>query len=243
MTDIHCHILYGADDGSTCFEESVEMAKIASADGTDYIIATPHSNVPGSYQNFWDDTLLGRINKINNALVESECPLRVFPGQEIFCTENVVELLRAGKLRTLNSSRYPLVEFGFYERSASVYEKLQSLVAAGYVPIVAHPERYAFVCEDETAAQKLKNIGCLLQVNKGCIRGKFGTHALKAAKSILKSRLADFVASDAHGPYSRTPHMEAAHEYVAETYGFDYAKLLFSQNPIAVIKNKEIFKF
>ena len=240
MTDIHCHILYGTDDGSANLGESVEMAKFAFKGGTKFLVATPHSFVPGSYQNLWSDTLLERINQINERLKEEDCPLRVFPGQEIFCADGIVEYLQSGKLITLNGSRYPLVEFDFYERSASVYSKLSKLVSAGYVPIVAHPERYAFVCEDDTAARRLKDMGCLLQLNKGSIDGRFGSHAYKAAQSILKSGLCDFVASDAHGPYSRTPFMEQTFESVAENYGFDYAERVFSTNPLAVLKNKEI---
>lgn len=240
MVDIHCHILYGADDGSTSLEESVEMAKLAYAGGTDYIVATPHTNVPGSYQNFWGAELLDRVNKINSLLQKTDCPLRLFTGQEIFCTDTTPDLLKQGKLITLNGSRYPLVEFDFYERSATAYEKLKKIIALGYVPIVAHPERYAFVSADDDAAIKLKNLGCLLQLNKGSIDGRFGSHAFKTADKILKQGLADFVASDAHGPYSRTPNMEATHEYVAESFGFDYAERLFKQNPLLVIKNKEI---
>ena len=52
MVDIHCHILYGVDDGSDDLAETVEMLRLAERGGTVKVIATPHSNVPGSYRNY-----------------------------------------------------------------------------------------------------------------------------------------------------------------------------------------------
>lgn len=240
MNDIHCHILFGLDDGAVSIEESVEMAKLARSGGTRRIIATPHSNVTGSYRNIWCPEFADMLERLNDRLGTQGIDIEIFPGQEIFCGENFMNLLLDDKLITLNNSKYPLVEFDFYEHSASVYMKIKKIVSEGYVPVVAHPERYAFVSEDETSAIKLKNLGCLLQVNKGSLQGNFGRSAYKTAKFLLDNSFADFVASDAHSPYMRTPHLAEAFEIVAETYSFDYAHLLFSENSLAVIENRDI---
>ena len=240
MVDIHCHILPGLDDGSQSFEESVRMAKMANLGGTCVIIATPHSNVTDSYQNHWTGAMLRCISDINRRLEQEEVELRVCPGQEIFADGDFLELLRTERLITLNNSIYPLVEFGFYDRSYDVYEKLERLVAEGFVPIVAHPERYAFVEGDEDAISRIKRIGCLIQVNKGSIKGSFGINAQRAAERILRYGKADFIASDAHGPFLRTPDLSDVYETVCEHYSADYAKLLMVKNPIRVIKNKQI---
>ena len=86
-------------------------------------------------------------------------------------------------------------------------------------------------------------MGCLLQLNKGSISGSFGSAARNAAKHILRRGYADFVASDAHSPYRRTPYLGDAFEFVAENYSFDYADMLFKHNPLCVIENKEIISF
>ena len=108
------------------------------------------------------------------------------------------------------------------------------------MPIVAHPERYAFVAEDKYSAAKLKKLGALLQVNSGSLTGDFGTKPKRSAESILKNQLADFVASDAHSQYSRTPDLSKAHEFVCENFSYEYADLLFKINPKRVINNEEI---
>ena len=243
MVDIHCHILYGLDDGSVSAEESVEMALLANKGGTEKIVVTPHSNVTGSWQNLWNPEFEKMIDLLNDKMKQVGCKLTFYPGQEIFCGENFLKLLSDGKLITINKSIYPLVEFDFYEHSASVYHKLEKLIAEGYTPVVAHPERYAFFCEDHDAAIRLRNMGCLLQLNKGSIQGSFGRSAYDAAKRMLDRSYADFVASDAHSPYRRTPYLGEAFEFVAENYSFDYAELLFNKNAQCVIDNKEIVSF
>lgn len=240
MIDIHCHILYGLDDGSDNIEESVRMAEIAVRSGVKAIIATPHSNVPDSYRNFWSNDISQRLALLNRRLEQDGIPLKIFPGNEIFAGNDVAQLIKSKKLLTLNNSIYPLVEFDFFERSDTVYRQLESLVAEGYVPIVAHPERYAFVHEDESAVYRLKSIGCLLQLNKGSINGSFGRNAFFSSRAILSDELADFVASDAHSPYMRTPFLEEAHEEVSIMTSYDYAELIFSQNPAKVLLNKKI---
>ena len=243
MYDIHCHILYGVDDGSDSIEESVKMINIAYESGTTAIVATPHCNIPGSYGNYWGKELLDRVNNIRRELQASRIPVSIYCGQEIFCTSRTHELLREGRLITINNSKYALVEFDFYEYSSSAYEKLSRIIAEGYTPIIAHPERYAFVSEEGDAPMRLKSMGCLLQVNKGSLSGAFGRGARANAFRILDKRLADFVASDAHSPYMRTPRMEEAYEAVCENFSIDYAEMIFNTNPRRVIENKNVFSY
>ncbi len=243
MIDIHCHILQGIDDGSSSIEESVKMAMFAESGGTKIVVATPHSNVPNSFQNLWDSSLLKKIKEINKILSENQCTVRIFPGQEIFCSGRFLSLLKAGKLITLNDSKYPLVEFDFFEHSSNVYSRLEQLLAEGFVPIVAHPERYAFVCEDSSAAMRLKNMGCLLQINKGSLNGGFGRDSYVEAHRLIEEQLADFVASDGHSPYMRTPFLGDIHEMISDLYSESYADILLKINPKLVLQNKEIVTF
>lgn len=243
MFDVHCHIVYGVDDGAQTFEESLDMLDEAYKSGVKGIVATPHTNVPGSYMNYWNGEILEKIKRIRSAVKEKELDIKIFCGQEIFCTHETVKLLKSGDAITLNNSKYPLIEFDFYEYSDNVYMMLEQIVAEGYIPVVAHPERYRFVMEDKTAVDKLKNIGCLIQVNKGSISGSFGTDAMYAARRILDSRLADVIASDAHSPYIRNTNMLHIHEILCEDYSFDYATLLMSLNPSLILRDKETVSY
>ena len=240
LVDIHCHILHSVDDGSGNMTDSLEMAQLAAANGTKAIFATPHCNMPHYFENFWSAELEQKLTDFQKKLDSCELDVRVYCGQEIYLEKGFLQRLRQNELITLNRSRYALVELDFYEHSDDAYKKIAALVSEGYVPVVAHPERYAFVAEDRYAASKLKRFGALLQINSGSLSGDFGTKPKRAADSMLKNQLADFVASDAHSQYSRTPDLSQAHEYVCENFSYEYADLLFSINPERVINNEKI---
>ncbi|MBQ9850839.1 MAG: hypothetical protein IJO36_09085 [Clostridia bacterium] len=240
MVDIHCHILPGFDDGADNFEEALRMARIAAGGGTKAIIVTPHSNIPDSYQNYLDKLYVDAFKRLKALIKERNIPLKIYPGHEIFATDDLIEPIKRKRLLTLCNSDYPLVEFGFRERSESVYRKLQLLVAEGLTPIVAHPERYAFVSENGSAPMTLKKMGCLLQVNKGSLKKSFGSTAYAVSQALIINEVADFVASDAHSPYMRTPYLADVHEIISELHSKQYADLLLSTNPEKVLKNEKI---
>ncbi len=240
MVDIHCHILHGVDDGAEDFETALDMAELSAQCGTTEIIATPHANIPDfSYENS-PGVILEKVKSFNEALTRENIPLRIHPGCEIFAAGDFVNLLKSGKLLTLNNSDYALVEFDFFEHPASVFMKLEQLLSEGFVPVVAHPERYAFVEEDEDSVNILKNMGCLLQCNKGSITGRFGASAKLIAHEMLVRGQVDFIASDAHGSRMRTPSLTDAYQMVSELYSKGYADLLFDINPRKILNNQKI---
>ena len=180
------------------------------------------------------------MKSFNEALTQEGVPLKVYPGGEIFAAGDFINLLKSGQLLTLNNSDYALVEFDFFEHPASVFMKLEQLLSEGFIPIVAHPERYAFVEDDEDTVSILKNMGCLIQCNKGSLTGRFGASAKFIAHEMLVRGQVDFIASDAHGSRMRTPLLSDAYKMVSELYSTDYARLLFDINPRKIINNQKI---
>ena len=83
-------------------------------------------------------------------------------------------------------------------------------------------------------------MGCLLQLNKGSLKKKFGRTSYSIARELIEREYADFVASDAHSPYMRTPYLADAHEIICELHSEQYADLLLSTNPEKVLKNEKI---
>ena len=240
MYDLHCHILYGVDDGADTITESLEMAGIARDNGTKGIVVTPHSYSSPTELNFWDADMKQRFSNLQNEIDKRGMDIRLFPGQEIFGRGEFVEHLISGELITINGSRYPLIEFPFVVRSEYVLEKMQQLISEGFVPVIAHPERYKFVSKNFESLVKLKKMGCLIQVNTGSLQGVFGSTAKNISEKILDKRMADVVASDAHSPFVRVPSLADAHEHISEMYSTDYAERLLNHNPEAIILNKTI---
>lgn len=238
MYDIHCHVLYGVDDGADTFDESLEMLRLAYEGGSVGVVATPHNNPKAKYNSRWDSDSCEKLRLLREELKKEEIPLEIYTGHEILCTGDFIDKLKSGEVVTLNNSRFPLVEFLFNERSEDVYRKLGLLLAEGYIPVVAHPERYAFIKESPDAAKKLREMGCLLQINKSSLMGKFGATVKSIAVSMISRELACVVASDGHSPYSRTPYLGDVHEYISERWSTAYADTLLCKNPEAIIRDK-----
>lgn len=243
MIDIHCHMLPGVDDGAGNMSDALEMAELAASSGMKSVIVTPHCNIPGSYHNYWDYFMSENVRDLQNEIRKRNINLTVYSGQEVFLAPGFAELLKKGNFIGLNESKYLLVEFDMHETADVAYRKLQQIIAEGYVPVVAHPERYNFVTEQNEAVYRMKDLGALLQVNRGSIKGVFGRAVMKKADEIISTYQADFVASDAHSQYRRTPYLADVHEFVSEEISSDYGDWLFKVNPKRVINNEDIYSF
>lgn len=240
MIDLHCHILPGLDDGAFSLDESLLMAQAAYESGTRGICCTPHS---GRYSK---QQLLSAFTRFKGALADRHLPLKIFLGQEIYLTSNYEKQIRdvkEGYPLTINDTLYLLIEFDPQAHSRMLTDAISLLRAEGYLPIVAHPERYGAVIEDPALGGRLKDAGALLQINKGSLKGAFGQGALNTASYLLDEEEADFVASDGHSPYERTPKLRAVHAYISEQYSIDYADHLLLFNPARVITNKPIYPY
>ncbi|MBQ7122238.1 MAG: hypothetical protein IJO03_08275 [Clostridia bacterium] len=243
MIDIHCHIMPGVDDGSGNMSDSTEMAQLAYKSGTKKIIVTPHCNVDPHRRNFWDSEMESRFLSLQAQLRLKNIPVEIFRGQEIFLSGGFIDGLRQGRFITLNGSAYVLAELDFRESAPNAYSKLHRLASEGYVPVVAHPERYEFVQEQHDAIYKIKETGSLIQVNKGSLKGSFGFHAQKKSFEIIDTRQADFIAGDAHSQYSRTPVLADVHEFICERFSSEYADFLVKHNPQRVLDNERIYGY
>lgn len=241
MIDLHCHILPGIDDGSMSLSESLVMAQSASAGGTSAIVATPHYF--NEFQNpepVDKKTVTKLFNELKASFEKNNAPVSLYLGAEQYGVNNLEKIIDDGELITINDSRYLLIEFSLdddIERAKYVLSELESY---DIVPILAHPERYDFILEQPQRIYWFLQHGCLLQVNKGSITGKFGSEAEHISHWLLRERMAHVVASDSHGPYQRTADMSEAFEYVCYSCGDSYADRLFYVNPKRIIKNKTV---
>mgnify|MGYP002552377845 CR=1 FL=1 len=241
MIDLHTHILPGVDDGAPDLETSVLMAAVAAESGVTHLVATPHSNQRGAFENYASQALQVRFDCLCAAVREAGIPLELSLGMEIFGTGDVPKLLREGRLLTINGGRYLLIEFGFHEDPLRIERLLDELLAAGYWPVVAHPERYFCVQDTPELLYEFREMGAVLQINKGSVFGRFGEEAERTARFLLENRLAGCVASDAHGADYRTTDMRPVRQFLEERYGEAYAQLLVKVNPRRILEDRQIF--
>lgn len=240
MIDLHTHILPGVDDGAPDLETSVLMAAVAAESGVTHLVATPHSNQRGAFENYASPALQVRFDCLCAAVREAGIPLELSLGMEIFGTGDVLQLLHDGRLLTLGGGRYLLIEFGFHEDPLRIERLLDALLAAGYWPVVAHPERYYGLQRMPNYLFDWANRGIVLQVNKGSLFGRFGRGAQALAAAMLERGLVGCVASDAHGPDVRTPDLAGAWDYLAERYSEELARCLLEDNPGRILRSEPL---
>lgn len=240
MIDLHTHILPGIDDGARFLDDSLGMAAIALEGGVHTLAATPHSNQVGRFENYYSHQLEELFQRVCRILSEEELPLEVVLGMEIFASGDLEKKIRQGDLISLNRSRYYLVEFEFDESPRQIRRFLEQIFATGGVPLIAHPERYFCVQDAPWLVYDWLQMGCLAQLNRGSLFGRFGRHSAAAAEFLLEHDLATCVASDAHRPYVRTTFMGDVRDYLAEQFGEDVMRRLTLDNPRRILRNEDV---
>lgn len=193
FVDIHSHILYGLDDGAKKIEDTKELIANLKALGFSQFIATPHTTPL-----VWENTKEGIVTRYNEAkevLNMNTEQLRV--ASEYLMDDSFFKRLESEKLLTLKDN-YVLVEMSYINPPIQLYEILMQLVSLGYQPVLAHPERYNFYKNDYDSFKKLKNAGCLFQMNLLSSTGYYGSGITEVADYLLKEKMYDFVGSDVH---------------------------------------------
>lgn len=240
MIDLHCHIASGVDDGAQSLEESRMMAKMAFDSGVRALALTPHFNLKGRVGDRDIEMLCQSMIKLHKALSETELPLKLYTGMELFAAPNVPELVKENKVLTLGGSRYLLIEFARHESAQFADELLGELMRMGKVPVIAHPERYKFIQSDRAHLLHWIDCGYIIQLNKGSVLGGFGREVSDVAHWCLDEGYVHFLASDAHSPYRRTTNMAGLYEYIAEYNSPSIARFLLEENPASILADAPI---
>ncbi len=230
MIDIHTHIIPGVDDGSPDLTDSMLMVDLALESGVDIVFATPHSHVYSEGPEEHLRHIRRNFRALRQTVREQGRPLELIQGMEIFCTDDLEELLIKHLVLPYAGTRRYLIEFPFEEKALICRRHIRTVLDAGGSPVIAHPERYACIQKLRGEAEEWVGMGCQLQINKGSVFGKFGKAAAKTAERLLKDDLVTYAASDAHSPYRRTTHMEDIEEYLTMNYSGTYARKLLEEN-------------
>jgi len=193
--DIHSHLLPGIDDGAKTFEETLKLTKALQGFGITQFITTPHI-----IQHVWNNTAEQIKEKEVETTIELEKNLITAPfraAAEYMLDDNFMQLFQSEQLLTLKKN-YVLVEMSYINAPIQLYAFLFDLQVAGYIPVLAHPERYLFYHNNFEEYLKLKKAGCLFQLNLLSVVGYYGNEIAKIAEKLLQKGMYDFVGSDAH---------------------------------------------
>lgn len=234
MIDFHSHILPNIDDGSRNIEQSEKIVKEAQDAGFTKIIATSHY-----IEKYYEYNEEERIKLIEQVRKQS-CDVDIVLGNEIFFTEDMIKLIKEKKASTINNSRYILFELPMNSKPMNAKEVVYRLIEEGYIPIIAHPERYTYVQENIEYVRELFEMGTLFQSNYGSIIGMYGKKAEKTIKRLLKEKLIQFLGSDVHYENQIYPKIPKAIKKIRKILSDEELKELTTINAQKVLNNENI---
>lgn len=197
--DMHSHFIPGIDDGPEKMEQSLDLVKKMSRLGYRKLVTTPHINAdffPNS-----SEQILKALEPLQQAIIAEGIPIEVVAAAEYMIDFGFMDLLKkdAPFLTLGNSGNHVLVEMGYIQVAPMLDDALFKLQARGYVPVLAHPERYVFYHDAPLSLfEDLKRKGCLLQLNIIALSGYYGKSVQTVAERLLDAGLYDYCGSDIH---------------------------------------------
>lgn len=235
FTDLHCHALFGCDDGPKSEKDMFSLVDVIYRDNIRELCLTPHFH-PGYFGENSEKSL--RAFEILRGYVADKYPdMNLYLGNELRYERGCNSWFKDGICRTLNGTKYVLVDFGENQPESDIVNGTHRLLSAGYVPVLAHVERYRKIKSVETVIE-LKENGVIIQVDSQSILGIFGFGSKRRGRRLLEMGICDVIATDSHGLLRRPPTMTDAYNYVKKYFGENYAEIICVKNPLLILKDQ-----
>lgn len=193
--DFHAHLIPAIDDGARNISESIELIQEMSKMGFHRLVATPHIHKP-HFDNT-ADTISRSADKLREKLLSLSSKVMVDYAAEYFADEHFTSLLQHKTVLPINN-KYILFETSTLQRPYNLFDTIFEIQTAGYVPILAHPERYVYYNEEIDIFYKLKEAGCHFQANILSYSTYYGQEVQKLLNRLLKMQLVDYLCTDIH---------------------------------------------
>ena len=196
FVDIHSHLLPGIDDGAKDIDTSIALILKMASYGIKNFITTPH--VLGNVYPNSTAVIKEKLVVVQKELKKREIKgISIQAAAEYMLDEEFSALLEQKDILVLKDN-YILVEMSYFSAPMNLYELLFKIQLKGYKPVLAHPERYNFYHSDFKSYYKLKQAGCLFQLNLLSLTDQYGKGVQKISEKLLKENLYDFVGTDTH---------------------------------------------
>lgn len=222
FSDLHQHVLWGLDDGPRTPDQMYALLARDMQEGIRLVFATTHAypkTRPFDLSLYWT-----RLEEANVYCESMGWPLQVLPGCEIRYCSAVADHLAAGDLPSLGGSRRVLIEFGRDVSLHQIRDAADKLYRVGFLPVVAHVERYPCLARAPRQAMALREeYGLLYQMNCDTVLRPRGLREKRFVHRMLGAKAIDAIATDAHDLSARPPRLRAAYQKIARAYGVRYA--------------------
>lgn len=223
MVDLHTHILPYLDDGAEDLEITIEMLRSMIDSGVHHVVATPHFNPSSDDLDTFLNNRRQSLDLVLNIVSELSLNIHVYSGAEIMLSSDIIQMDLSPF--TIANSDYVLIELSTQYDDPNLESLLREVLNKGFIPVIAHIERYSYLVNNSQRIVNLIQQGCLMQVNVTGITSNRYPHV----KAMIKKNLIHLVGSDAHNMRSRKPNLN----------GEDIPKEYLRNNNL-IIRNQDI---
>ncbi len=194
-TDIHSHVIPGIDDGAQNLAQSLDLVRNFLELGFRKIITTPHIMV--DYFRNTQETIHTGLDLLKQELEVQKLDIAIEAAAEYYFDEDFENKVERGDILTIGAN-YLLFEIPFSTYPLNLFETIEKIIAKGYVPLLAHPERYSYLHGSINNYRRLKDAGCFFQLNTISLSGYYGKPVQKVAEDLIDNMLINFIGSDMH---------------------------------------------
>jgi len=201
VVDFHNHVLHGIDDGPKSLDSAIDMVTYAASTGITDIVNTTHINHPRIDTSMVTRELLEtKVSEIKSNLPD-HIRMNIHISSEVYFSHDLKD--RIDESLMIYNDKYILIEFPIINFPSGFEDVLFDILLSGYIPVIAHPERYRVIQTNIKFIDKLVSMGCIVQIDAGSIIGGFGSVCKDTALRLLSSGNCHLIGSDAHDTSKR----------------------------------------
>lgn len=197
QVEFHSHLIFGVDDGCETIEQSIELIKGFAESGMRKVITTPH--VMSDFYKNSRENLFPLRDQIRQRLSDEGVNIEFDVAAEYMIDDGFEKKIASGDLLTFGpQGKHVLIELPFMTEPRNLGTCLFELQVAGFVPVLAHPERYPYYGSDREKYHELKDRGVMFQLNMLSTIGYYSKQVMEAAAYLVEEGLIDMIGSDTH---------------------------------------------
>jgi protein-tyrosine phosphatase len=234
LFDMHCHLLFGVDDGPKQMDDTLTLLRQEYDDGVRTIYLTPHYR-----KKMFEcpaDTIKANYETLRERVKQELPDLKLRLGCEIHVSMDVAEDIKSGRCGTMGGTEFALLEFPEAAEKKYILERCHAVMNKGYAPIIAHAERCVAIRKDIELLHRLVDMGVYIQMSAGSIIGEDGFFWKQFCKKAMQQDLIHFIGSDAHDLKERKVNIGKCADYIEKTMGTDYRDQIMCINPMEIVE-------
>lgn len=194
--DLHSHYLPGIDDGCKEIGESIEILKILESKGYTKAVTTPH--VMSDFYKNSPEIINTQLELVHDEMKKAGLTIKLEAAAEYYVDDNFIDKVLKRNILSFGIAKYVLIETGFLDMPMNLLSAIFELKTSGYIPVLAHPERYQYFIPGTDDYEQIVGSGVLFQMNLLSIIGYYNPQAKKVAEHLIQNQMVNFVGGDTH---------------------------------------------